>query len=99
MLCGMWKAVWYDSKVSECRVQNEGDFFSLTGKLLSRSTGAKTHEAAVLLRERHKPKKRRATEAAVRWVTSACTGGDLPHLSPYSCTAEERLPRCICAYV
>ena len=59
----------YESKVSECRVQNEGDFFSLTGKLLSRSTGAKSHLAATPLGERHKAKKRRATEAAVRWST------------------------------
>ena len=61
----------YAGKVSECRVQNEGDFFSLTGKLLSRSTGAKSHVAAAPLGERRKAKKRRATEAAVGWAPLA----------------------------
>ena len=52
-------------------MQNEGDFFSLTGKLLSRSTGTKNHVAATPLGERRKAKKRRATEAAVRWALPA----------------------------
>lgn len=45
-----------------CRIQNEGSFFSLTGKLEEPWTGAASHAGAA--QEHRKEKKRRAEAAA-----------------------------------
>lgn len=68
-------------------MQNEGDFFSLTGKLLSRSTGAKSYVGALPVEEHRKTKKRRMTEPPPRYIhvhgskSCLCYKTGVPHIT------------------
>ena len=55
-----------------CRVQNEGSFFSMTGKLEEAWTGAASHAESA--REHRKKKKRRAEPAADARCSSVASG-------------------------
>ena len=53
-----------------CRVQNEGEFFSLTGRLDAPWTGSVGHVSAARTEE-HRKKKKRKADAELRYVCSA----------------------------